>query len=154
MKKSAKWIIIPFIVFLLAACNNNKVTEVPVTTPSNPDHAANASHPATNVHLPFTKFSLEVSYGLTEKYEVDYENDADGIEAEIEDKLNGEKLKGNDAYIKLEPLLQKLTFDATTDNASIVSDVLSVFGLPTDYTGFELEMRFADGTEKEFKLKQ
>ncbi|MCT6925098.1 YusW family protein [Metasolibacillus sp.] len=152
MRKVIKWLFIPLSIFLLAACNSDKVTEVPVTTPSNPDSAANENQPTAS--LAFTKFSLEVSYGLTEKYEADYENDNEGIEAEIDDKVNGEKLKGNDAYAKLEPLLQKLAFDATTDNATIAAEVLDAFGLSTDYTEFELEVRFTDGTQKEFKLNQ
>ncbi|WP_107943729.1 YusW family protein [Metasolibacillus sp. FSL H7-0170] len=154
MKRLAKWLIIPLSIFLLTACNNDKVTEVPVTTPSNPDNAANGNNPAAASPFAFTQFSLEVTYGLTEKYEVDYEVDKKGTEAEIDDKINGEKLKGNDAFAKLEPLFQALTFDAATDNATIASEILTVFELPTDYTEFELEVRFTDGTEKEFKLTQ
>lgn len=101
----------------------------------------------------FTKFDLDVEYKDNKKYEADFESEGNG-EAEIEDTVNDHTLKGDEAYKELSPLLEQLKIDANSDEQEVVTQVLEVFGLEKDYTEFELEVTFADGTSKEYKVKQ
>lgn len=101
----------------------------------------------------FTKFDLDVEYKDNKKFEADYEAEGNG-EAKIEDTVNDKTLKGDEAYKELSPLLEQLKIDTNTDDQEVVTQVLEVFGLEKDYTEFELEVTFADGTSKEYKLKQ
>lgn len=101
----------------------------------------------------FKKFDLDVEYKDNKKFEADYETVGNG-EAEIEDTVNDKTLKGDDAYKELSPLLEQLKIDANSDEQEVVTQVLEVFSLEKDYTEFELEVTFADGTSKEFKVKQ
>ncbi|WP_107937948.1 YusW family protein, partial [Ureibacillus chungkukjangi] len=99
----------------------------------------------------FLEFSLDVDYSATESYEVEFENKKSGIEAKLKDDRNNEKLQGDEAYTKLEPLFKQLTFDSTTPNDKVIEQVISVFGIADDFQSIEVEVEFADGTEKEFK---
>ena len=111
----------------------------------------NGNNTATLNHN-FAEFNLDIDYSPTEKYEASFEKDVDGFEASIEDQINNEKLHGNEAYDKLNPILEKLTFDATTPNEQVIEEVLSAFGLNPNYIEFELDVLFSDGTPKEYRL--
>ncbi|RJR09541.1 hypothetical protein C4588_04850 [Candidatus Parcubacteria bacterium] len=101
----------------------------------------------------FTKFDLDVEYKDNKKYEADFEAEGNG-EAEIEDTINDHTLKGDEAYKEISPMLEQLKIDANSDEQEVVTQVLEVFGLEKDYTEFELEVTFNDGTSKEYKVKQ
>ncbi|MBM7619304.1 hypothetical protein JOC95_001153 [Bacillus tianshenii] len=101
----------------------------------------------------FTKFDLDVEYKDNKKFEAEYEAEGNG-EAEIKDTLNDKSSKGDDAYKELSPLLEQLKIDANSDEQEVVTQVIEVFGLEKDYTEFELEVTYEDGTSKEYKLKQ
>ena len=101
----------------------------------------------------FTKFDLDVEYKGNKKFEAEYE--AEGIgEAEIKDTINDKSLKGDEAYQELSPLLEQLKIDANSNEQEVITQVLEVFNLEKDYTEFELDVTFADGTSKEYKVKQ
>ncbi|GGA71369.1 YusW family protein [Ornithinibacillus halotolerans] len=98
----------------------------------------------------FTSFDLDIEYSNNKDFDVDYENERDGMEAEIKDNLNNEKLSGDEAFERLKPIFEKMTFNKDTDNAEVISEVLNAFNLNDDYVEFELEVKFLDGTEKEY----
>lgn len=100
----------------------------------------------------FAEFSLEVDYSSKEKYDASFEKDVNGIEAKIEDDVNNENLQGNKAYDILNPILEKLTFDATTPNEQVIEEVLTAFSLDNNFVEFELDVLFSDGTQKEYRL--
>jgi hypothetical protein len=101
----------------------------------------------------FTKFELDVEYKDNKNFEAEYEAEGSG-EAEIRDTLNDKSLKGDEAYQELSPILEQLKIDGNTDEQEVVTQILEVFSLEKDYTEFELEITFADGTSKEYKVKQ
>lgn len=122
----------------LAACNDKEeVTNVPGDVADNKAYA-------------FNEFSLEVKYSTTSSYEASFDNEQNKTEAEIDDTVNNEKLTGNEALKKLDPFLKQLTFDANTPNEEVIAEVLRVFNLDQSYTKFDLDVRFNDGTEKEY----
>lgn len=158
MKKFTKTLLFTSLSLLvLAACNKEEVTNAPEQAPTDQSDSNTSTVPSelsTNAPFTFTDFSLDVDYGVTQSVEIDYENEISGVEASYKNDITGEKLKGNEAFTKLEPMFKSLTFDVTTTNEEVISQVLQVFGLANDYTEFDLEVRFADGVEKEYKVKK
>lgn len=172
--KNTKWLAIPMSMLLLAACGNddeevkNEPNNAPTeqnedtvdngaTTNNNTatdngttDEANNKAVSNANTDFNFTHFSLDVDYSATKNFEADYENEQSGVEASIEDEVNDEKVYGDEAYTRLEPIFKGFTFDAATAEDEVIKEVLNAFDLKEDYTELELEVRFADGTEKEY----
>lgn len=178
--KNMKWLAIPLSLWLLAACgndNNDEVTDTPENAPTegttdnngNTDNGTtnndtngegatnngsttgnNTVTNANNDSFDFTHFSLDVDYSEAQDFDVDYENEQSGVEASYEDNVNNEQFYGNDAYDRLESVFQSFKFDKNTSDDEVISEVLNAFNLPEDYQKFDLEVRFADGTEKEY----
>lgn len=144
MKNLKLLLVVPLVAGALYGCNKNEVKDVPASAPVETNVAEVAM-------FTFTEFSLDVEYSATESYEVDYENRRSGMEAEIEDDRSNEKLRGDEAYTKLEPLFKKLTFDSATPNDEVIEQVISVFPIGDDYQSIKVEVEFEDGTKKEFK---
>ena len=48
------------------------------------------------------------------------------------------------------PKLNKLTFDKNTSDADVKSEILTAFNINENYEKIELEVKFADGTEKKY----
>ena len=166
MMKKTKWLAVPLSMLLLAACGNNNdkedVTNVPEnaptehngnTTGTNDNNGTNMNNNTVsnaNAAFDFTHFSVDADYSMTESFEADYENEQSGVEASIEDDVKGERLYGDEAYARLEPILKGFTFDQSTPENEVIAEVLKGFGLAEDYQDIEIEVRFADGTEKEY----
>jgi|GEM_PF-245068 len=132
--------------------DTNANTDTNTNTDTNKDMNNNGqAGTAENLPYNFAEFSLDVDYSPTESYEVDYDNETTGVEVELDDDRNNVKLRGDEALSKLEPMFKKLKFDASTANDEVIDHVISVFGIDKNYTSFELEVKFADGTEKEYK---
>ena len=102
--------------------------------------------------LDYIEFELEVEYAGDTEYEVEIEQKKVGlIKAEIEDSLNHVEKKGVEAFNELFPLVQELNITQQTKKEDAISKVLTTFDLPTDYTKFDLEITFNDGTKIEFE---
>ena len=101
----------------------------------------------------FSKFELEVEYETNVKYEAEYESEGNG-EAEIEDDISDRKLKGDEAYAELAPLLGQLNLNADQSDQEIMEEVMNVFKFPRDFSKFELEFTLKDGTKREIELIQ
>lgn len=104
--------------------------------------------------LDYVEFELEVEYAGDNEYEAELETDSIGtVKAKIEDELNHVEKNGAEAFDELHPLVQKLTISQQTKKDEAISEVLKTFNLPTDYTKFDLEITFNDGTKIEFEDK-
>ena len=141
-----KLILLTFLTVLLVACGDKEE----VNTADNNNN--NNNNNTINLTHKFAEFNLEVDYSPNVKYDASFEKDVDGIEASIEDQVNNIHLRGNEAYDKLNPILEKLTFDASTPNEQVIEQVLSTFGLDSNYVEFELDVLYSDGTQKEYRL--
>ena len=175
-----KWLAIPLSLLLLAACgndNNDEVTNTPENAPTegttnnngttdnnnnngttnndmNGEGATTTNNAVTNANnnaFDFTHFSLDVDYGGAQEFDVEYENEQSGVEASYEDDVNNNRYYGNDAYDRMESVFQSFKFNKDTSEDEVIKEVLNAFNLPEDYQKFDLEVRFADGTEKEYK---
>lgn len=106
---------------------------------------------STSDSFNFTDFELEVDYAENKEYEAEYELNNGSIEAEIEDDLNNVKLKDEEAFNKLKPMLEELNIEQDTPKEDAINEALTVFELPDDYIKFDLEITFENGTKIEFK---
>lgn len=178
MKKISIFILTMALSFVLVACgnaekNNDKVVDEPITGEnSNGDtngatSTEGTSSPETEQNtdtvnqddmqkkmdeLGYADFELKLDYANHQEYEAELEKNSDNsIDAEIEDSLNNIKKKGTEAFNELYPLVKQLTITQQTGKEAAIQEVMKVFDLPTDYTEFELEIRFKDGTKIEFE---
>lgn len=135
--------------FLVACGDDEEVTNAPENAPTEQENGTSTAAP-TDAPFLFTKFSLDVDYGDNKEFEVDYDNESTGVEASYDHDINNEKINGDDAYTKIEPMFKQLTFDVNTPNEEVISEVKKVFNVGEDYKEFDLEVRFADGTEKKY----
>ncbi|MER2088727.1 MAG: YusW family protein [Sporosarcina sp.] len=181
MKKISVFILTMAFSFVLVACgnaekDNGKVVDEPVTdeTSKGETNGATATDESqgsesanteqnTNVanqedmqkkmdELEYVDFELSVDYANHKEYEAELERNSDNsIKAEIEDSLNKVKKKGSEAFNELYPMVKQLTITQQTNKADAIQEVMSAFDLPKDYTEFEMEIRFNDGTKIEFE---
>ena len=97
----------------------------------------------------FVSLSVEADTSdMMDAVDISYDRDNDGTEADY--KMNGEQSQGNEAMKTLDAKLDELNLDANTSNDDAIAQVEKVFGI-NDATRLEVEIEFADGTEKEFK---
>ncbi len=158
MKKTALLLAISASAFLVACGDKEDATNVPAnapveesnTTNNNVENSTSTADTAYN----FTHFDLDVTYANNKSYEVSYENETTGAEAKIEDEINNKKETGNQAIDTLAPIFGSFKFDVATANDDVINEVLQKFNLADNYREFELEIKFADGTEKEYKKVQ
>jgi hypothetical protein len=143
---------IPLMTIILYGCNKDEVKDVPANAPADQNATQQTGDtPTDQVTFNFIEFSLDVDYSATESYEVEYEDKKTGIEAKLQDDRKNEKLQGDEAYTKLEPLFKQLNFDSTTPNDEVIDQVIKVFNIEDNYQSVEVDVEFVDGNEKEFK---
>ncbi len=155
--------------FLLGACNDNDEVKNPPdnapsedstnngnTTGSNGATDSNNNQSSTNQmqtsNIPFSSFDLDVEYDEFKSFEIEYENEASGMEAKIKDELNNRKISGDEAFQELQSRFEQFKFDASTPEQDVINEVLQSFELSDNYKEFELDVQFADGTEKEYNI--
>ncbi len=136
------------------ANNDNTPTEQEGNTDTGQGNAENgtaADRDSTDTaNLPFTSFELDVDYGANKSFEVDYDNERYDREAKIEDDNNNQILSGEEAYQELNNRFKNFSFDQNTANEEVINEVIKSFELDENYTKFELDIRYADGVEKEY----
>ncbi|KUF36087.1 hypothetical protein AK833_05060 [Lysinibacillus sp. F5] len=142
---------ISFMTVILYGCNKDEVKDVPTNAPANQNGTQQTGDtPTEQMTFNFLEFSLDVDYSATESYEVEYEDKKSGIEAKLQDDRKNERLQGDEAYTKLEPLFKQLNFDSTTPNDEVIDQVIKVFNIEANYQSIEVDVEFVDGNEKEF----
>jgi len=176
MKKIISILTAPVFGLFLMGCNtdDDKVTNVPDNAPvegttatnqanqtnTNTQNGADQTNTQNNTEgttgaaFNFTDFDLDVDYGNNQEYDVDYDNEPNGMEAEIKDDKGNTRLKGDKAFAVLSPIFESLTFDQNTPNEEVISEVLNAFSLDENYRSFELEVQFTDGTKKEYQNRK
>lgn len=146
---------------LLGACGNEEQVTEPITEDTsetndgtedaNPEGSLAEENVGGEV-FGFTDFELDVDYtDQDDALKVSYEEERDRVEAEYEDKVAGEKLEGNDAFDKIEPLLAQLELTADMSDDEVISKVTEVFSIKPDYESIEIEVTYPDGTDKEYE---
>ncbi|MEK8199867.1 YusW family protein [Lysinibacillus sp. FSL M8-0134] len=143
---------VSLVTVILYGCNKDEVKDVPANAPAGQNASQQTGEtPTDQMTFNFIEFSLDVDYSATESYEVEYEDKKTGIEAKLQDDRKNEKLQGDEAYTKLEPLFKQLNFDSTTPNDKVIDQVIKVFNIDDSFQSIEVDVEFVDGNEKEFK---
>ena len=150
-------LIIPLvtILFFLMGCNTSQENASPppenVTFGQDDIRIFNNDweHIDSNVYQ-FQSFDLEVEYDHNKSFEAEYENERDGVEAKIEGGKFTNTLTKDEALDELRPRFEELTFTPSTPDHEVISQVLQVFELNEDFKEFELEVKYSDGSEKEY----
>ncbi|MEA0566193.1 YusW family protein [Lysinibacillus irui] len=143
---------VSLVTVILYGCNKDEVKDVPANAPADQNASQQTGEtPTDQMTFNFIEFSLDVDYSATESYEVEYEDKKTGIEAKLQDDRQNEKLQGDEAYTKLEPLFKQLNFDSTTPNDKVIDQVIKVFNIDDSFQSIEVDVEFVDGNEKEFK---
>lgn len=143
---------VSLVTVILYGCNKDEVKDVPANAPADQNASQQTGEtPTDQMTFNFIEFSLDVDYSATESYEVEYEDKKTGIEAKLQDDRKNEKLQGDEAYTKLEPLFKQLNFDSTTPNDEVIDQVIKVFNIDNSFQSIEVDVEFVDGNEKEFK---
>ncbi|MBG9449153.1 hypothetical protein ABE67_07370 [Cytobacillus firmus] len=132
--------------FLLTACNDDKVENPPENVPAENQSNETSNEAAFN----FTNFDLEVEYKDNTTIDVDYENEKNGMEAVYQDDLADQNLTSDEAMEKLTPIFEGLSFDQNTEDQEVINQVKDAFSVEDNYQKIELEIKFPDGTEKEY----
>ncbi|MBG9446039.1 YusW family protein [Cytobacillus firmus] len=132
--------------FLLTACNDDKVENPPENVPAENQSNETSNEAAFN----FTNFDLEVEYKDNTTIDVDYENEKNGMEAAYQDDLADQNLTSDEAMEKLTPIFEGLSFDQNTEDQEVINQVKDAFSVEDNYQKIELEIKFPDGTEKEY----
>jgi YusW-like protein len=132
--------------FLLTACNDDKVENPPENAPAENQSNETSNEAAFN----FTNFDLEVEYKDNKAIDVDYENEKNGMEASYQDDLADQNLTSDEAMEKLTPIFEGLSFDQNTEDQEVINQVKDAFSVEDNYQKIELEVKFPDGTEKEY----
>lgn len=122
------------------------------TTDDDQDSAGEADDMMQKMdELDYKDFELAVDYGQDKEFEADIEQKNNGVEADLEDDINGENLNAEAAFDKIYPNVEKLNIDKDTDKEDAIAQVLEAFELDDNYEEFELEIKFKDGNKIEFE---
>jgi hypothetical protein len=168
MKKIPMFLTVMLLSILVVGCKstddnatnvskNAPMSESGENEPTEADQSGDNNYSAVrdpeNIPFPFSEFDLEVEYRGNQSFKVEYENEKDGAEASVENDLKNQKIEGNEAYAELEPLFKKLTFTSQSKDEEVKKEILSVFNITEEYEKIDLDIKFADGIEKDYTFK-
>lgn len=98
-----------------------------------------------------TEFELEVEYADGE-YEAEIEKSSSGAyEAELEDELDNNNLKGDEAFNHIYDLVKNVDINPDSNENEVYEEFLNAFDLEDDYDEIEVEITFDDGSEVEYE---
>jgi len=98
----------------------------------------------------FRSFDLDVDTAdKKDAIEASFDLEMSETEAEYKNKLTDIKLSGDKAYNELQPIFKELALTPDMTSEEVIEKVSEAFGV-TDYTEFDLEINFADGSEQEY----
>jgi hypothetical protein len=153
MKRKWKvFLAVPLSFLMLAGCNDNDKEEVKNPPENAPvEDISNNTEETEEEAFSFTGFDLDVDYKDNKTIDIDYENEQDGAEAIYQDDINDQNLSSDEAMDKLTPIFEGFNFDQNTDEQEVIKQVKEAFSIEDGYQNFELEIKYSDGTEKEYR---
>lgn len=149
---------------LLAACGDDEQVTEPVNngTQEQPTDSGGTENASPEGGLDqdsiggetfgFTELDVNVDFpDMDDMIDISYEEDRDKVEAEYKNKMTKADLSGNDAMDEIEPGLGQLELTPDIADDEAIAQVIKAFGIEDGFTEIEVEVRYADGTEKEYK---
>lgn len=98
----------------------------------------------------FTQFDLSIDIDGKDAIDADYDVETKQIEAELENKLREVKLKDKEAIDELHLLFMDIRLTSETTKEEAIDRILEWFEID-DYSKFELDVEFDDGTKLDFE---
>lgn len=103
--------------------------------------------------LPFNKMDVEVTYSDQKELEVEIkQRENSTVKATVEDELNQVDLDEDlEAFNYIYPRIKHLEISQESPKEEVIAMLIEAFDLPDDYTTFEAEFTFSDGTTVEYR---
>ncbi len=123
---------------VLGACNDKEIVK---NGPTNEEAQS---------EFGFRSFDLDIDTAeKRDAIEASFDLDMSETEAEYKSKLDNIRLSGDKAYSELQPIFKELGLTKDMTREEVIEKVSQAFGA-ADYTKFDLEIEFSDGSEQEF----
>ncbi|KIL53266.1 hypothetical protein KP77_02420 [Jeotgalibacillus alimentarius] len=142
---------------VLAACGEESETVEDPTPEETAEQAEeqpasdNASGP-DDTGISFLTFEMDADYeGNDNDFEISYDSEGSEIEAAYENERDMLTMSGDDAYQEIQPVLSVFDFTLDTPDVEVIDSVIEGFEVEDGYESIEIEVKFSDGTEKEYK---
>lgn len=145
-----RWLLLPAAMFVLAACNDEEVTNAPDSAPTEQEGNNDVVTTSSDAPFNFAKFSLDVDYDGTTSVEIDYSNESTGVEASYKNDKTNETLTGNTAYHYLEPIFEDFSFNAASSQDEVIDEVIRAFNLDENFNELDMDITFDNGSEVEY----
>lgn len=132
--------------------NDNEEDNVSSETNNDENNTGNINEKTEKMNeIGIAEFELEVEYAEGE-YEAEIEkSSSDAYEAELEDELNNNNLKGDDAFNHIYDLVKNVDVNPDSNQAEVFEEFLNAFDLEDNYEEIEVEITFDDGSELEYE---
>lgn len=149
----------------LAACGDDEEVTQPVTdeaseeTPAPEAESTEDASPSGEAEgtadgktYGFTDLSVEVDMSdQDEALDFSYEEERGQVEAEYENKTDGVVLTGDDAFNELEQGLSQLNLTPDTPDDEVIKQIVEAFGIDANFKKIEIEIDYADGSDKNYE---
>ncbi|MEI2358682.1 YusW family protein [Mesobacillus zeae] len=131
--------------YRLAGCSDKEEVKNPPKEAPKTDEQAKAEYK-------FTDFGLDVDLSDTnDAIDAGYDVEKKTTEASIQDKEQNINLNGDEAMKELDKKFKDFIFDEMTPDAEVLEEVEKAFSVPADAKSVEVEITYANGTEKEYR---
>lgn len=129
--------------FVFAACTGND-------TATNESSMTETAKQTSNYNYNFRSFDLDIdTVDQRDAIDASFEEEKNGFEAEYENKIADLNVKDGEAMEYLDTIFSSLKFDQNTPDEEVIQTVSEAFG-GVEYTNFELEVEFKDGSKREY----
>ncbi|MFB1080461.1 YusW family protein [Jeotgalibacillus sp. JSM ZJ347] len=142
---------------LLTACSEESETvedptpeETSDQSEEQPDTDQGAGPDDTGI--PFLSFEMDAEYeGNDNDFEISYDSENSEVEAVYENERDMMTMSGDDAYQEIQPVLSEFDFTIDTSDDEVIDSVIEGFEVEEEFQSIEIEIKYSDGTEKEYK---
>lgn len=149
----------------LSACGDDEEVTQPVTdesaeeTPAPEAESTEDASPSGGTEgtpdgetYGFTDLSVDVDMpDQDDALDFSYEEERGQVEAEYENKIDGVDLTGDDAFNEMEQGLSQLNLTPDTPDDEVISQVVEAFGIDAGFKKIEIEIDYADGSDKNYE---
>ncbi|TFE00958.1 YusW family protein [Jeotgalibacillus salarius] len=140
---------------LLTACGEEDETvenpePVEDTEQASESEGGNANQEEAGIT--FLEFDMDASYeGNDNDFEISYDSEGSEIEASYENERDMMTMSGDDAFQEIQPVLSEFDFTPETEDDEVIDRVIEGFEIEEGFNSIEVEIKFEDGTEKEYE---
>ncbi|MDZ5712430.1 YusW family protein [Jeotgalibacillus haloalkalitolerans] len=140
---------------LLGACGEEDETvqdPAPAEdTEQTEDQPADDTGNQEDTGISFLEFDMDADYeGNDNDFELSYDAEGSEIEASYENERDMLTMSGDDAFQEIQPVLSEFEFTTETPDDEVIDRVIEGFEVEEGFQSIEIEIKFEDGTEKEY----